>query len=316
MVSQDFQQQSDSNSSDKNSPTGTEATMHDDLPFDANVAVATTATSSGDHAGSSIDDEQLAGVVTPFIGRWNRLISQTNWEKGCIIVQWRTALIDSGASPHQFSDEAWSRVVEGVSPQHVGRLRRVYDRFGKSYESYKGLYWTHFLAALDWNDSELWLEGAVQSKWSVSQMRRMRWEVLGSDPKTAPQENEVVAVESDEGFDPLVEAEQDNVETDRELQDRIGTSGPLNEGPDFGEGERDGQDSEEYVDADEEFETATSVEAISPFANLPQLPVDIADSLEQFKLAIVRHRAAQWQDITPNEIVEVLDALKTFALHA
>ena len=28
-----------------------------------------------------------------FLGRWNRLISTTNWEKGRIILEWRQALI-------------------------------------------------------------------------------------------------------------------------------------------------------------------------------------------------------------------------------
>ena len=75
------------------------------------------------------------------------------------------------------SDEAWSREVGGVSPQHVGRLRRTYERFGAVHKQYPGLYWSHFQAALDWPDAEMYLEGAVQNDWSVSQMRNQRWEV-------------------------------------------------------------------------------------------------------------------------------------------
>ena len=39
--------------------------------------------------------EEQAAVVeasTEYVGRWNRLISTTNWEKGRIIAEWRAAL--------------------------------------------------------------------------------------------------------------------------------------------------------------------------------------------------------------------------------
>ena len=64
-----------------------------------------------------------------YVGRWNRLISTTNWEKGRIIAQWREALVASGCSPSDYADDVWSRHVGGVTPQHVGRLRRVLPAF-------------------------------------------------------------------------------------------------------------------------------------------------------------------------------------------
>ena len=75
----------------------------------------------------------------------------------------------------------------------MGRLRRVHERFEETWPSYEGLYWTHFLAALDWEDAELWLEGALQNHWSVSKMRRQRWETLGSLPNDEPLESQIVA---------------------------------------------------------------------------------------------------------------------------
>ena len=78
------------------------------------------------------------------MGRWNHLVSTTNWEKGRIIHEWRQALIAAETDSSEYADEAWSRRVEHVSGQHAGRLRRVYDRFGATHESYNGLYWSHF----------------------------------------------------------------------------------------------------------------------------------------------------------------------------
>jgi len=283
----------------------------DGVPFDVNIT---------GHADSwqpshqqLIPNEQALQLAVPFVNKWKRLVSQTNWEKGRIIAEWRSQSIDSGIAASAYSDEAWARSVEGVSPQHVGRLRRVFDRFKDSYLSFEGLCWTHFLAALDWSDAELWLEGAVQSRWSVSQMRRTRWEAMGQDPAQQPDESEVVTAESDEDFAPLSESD-DATETDRELQDRIGTTGPLAEGPDFGEGESTEAgtaDSESYEDFDAGSDDSLE-DRSSPFASLPALPVDIAEAMEQFKLAIVRHRATQWQDVSPATIQQVLDALGTF----
>ena len=47
----------------------------------------------------------------------------------------------------EFSDDAWSRRVANVTPQHVGRLRRVFERFAAARGNYPGLYWSHFQAA-------------------------------------------------------------------------------------------------------------------------------------------------------------------------
>ena len=121
-----------------------------------------------------------------YVGKWRKLISTTNWQKGQIISEWRQRLMDGGAQAADYSDEAWSRLVGDVSPQHVGRLRRVFDQFGDVWDSYTTLFWTHFLAALDWDDAEMWLEGAKQNGWSVSKMRNKRWETLGGIPADQP----------------------------------------------------------------------------------------------------------------------------------
>ena len=68
--------------------------------------------------------ESLVEASQPFVGRWSRLVSTTNWEKGRIIVEWRAALVSQGLPVAEYSDEAWGRLVGGVSGQHVGRLRR------------------------------------------------------------------------------------------------------------------------------------------------------------------------------------------------
>ena len=176
--------------------------------------------------------ESLVVASQPYVGQWNRLVSTTNWEKGRIIVQWREALISQGLPVAEYSDEAWCRLVGGVTGQHVGRLRRVFQRFGEVQKQFKGLYWSHFQAAIDWNDAEMWLEGAVQSLWSVSQMRHQRWETLGGTPDSAPREEDAVAGELDEDFEPAQNREPESRSVTGTMAE---VSGPAPEGPDFGE---------------------------------------------------------------------------------
>ncbi len=300
-----------SSASNDKSDQANAAPSDENLPVEANIGTSVAFENSSDEQVFHSPETEV--LAAPFVNRWNHLVSTTNWEKGAIIVQWRSELIANNAHPSQYSDDAWARSVEGVSPQHVGRLRRVYERFKDTYPSYKGLFWTHFLAAMEWPDAELWLEGALQSKWSVSEMRRTRWEATGKDPAQSPAENPVSSVEADEDFTPLAEAE-DSVEVDREPDDRIGTTGPLNEGPDFGEGESDGDvaiaDDAEYEDVEDNAEEAFA--GSNPFSDLPNLPTDIEDAVEQFKLAILRHRLAEWSEVAPETVLRALDALSAF----
>src|SRR5271163_1962476 len=142
-----------------------------------------------------MDIAVLEQTSEQFLSKWKRFVSTTNWEKGQIISQWRAALVDAGAGLAEYSDEVWSRQVGQVTPQHVGRLRRVFERFGDTRDTYAGLYWSHFQAALDWDDAEMWLEGAVQSNWSIAQMQAQRSQTLGA---LVQDQVEAAAIEIDE----------------------------------------------------------------------------------------------------------------------
>ena len=258
-----------------------------------------------------------------YLGQWNRLVSSTNWSKGRIIHEWRTALVEAGANATQYTDEAWSRRTGNVSPQHVGRLRRVFERFAAAYASYAGLYWSHFQAAVDWNDAEMWLEGAVQNRWSVAHMRTQRWEAQGAPADLKPRESDIVAAELDEDS-----AEPPSAESpfaDGGSRDSEGTTSASHvraEGPDFGD-ETDGRTSHASAadgapfDADaHEYRGGPEAAPVRPFENLPPLPPDLADALESFKLAILHHKLAGWQEVSRDDVVASLDALRHLALAA
>jgi hypothetical protein len=264
---------------------------------------------AGEHL-TVVADAFSEAVLTksePFVGRWNRLVSTTNWEKGRITHQWREALIAAGASQAEYSDDAWAQLVGGVSGQHVGRLRRVNQRFAAVQEKFHGLFWSHFQAALDWNDAEMWLEGAVQSGWTVAHMRQQRWETLGRIESERPRESDVVAEEPD--GDVLLP--RDVSGTYAEVQ------GPRHEGPDFGDEQESAVPSRSVPNeesAPDRDYSPPPIELVQPFAELPPLPDDLAEAFEAFKLALLRHKTDGWRQISLGDAVRAIDALKALAL--
>ncbi len=255
-----------------------------------------------------MDSALLDRTSHQFLDQWKRLVSTTNWEKGQIICNWREALRSSGAPVSEYSDEAWSRRVGNVTAQHVGRLRRAFERFGESRDEYRGLYWSHFQAALDWDDAQMWLEGAVQSDWSISEMRRQRWEVRGGQE---PLEDEGDLASSwDEDAEP------------QDASDEVvsGTLGVVNAPQ--GNSHREDEVEETHDDSqfDDEGEqavvsraTPARGEAVRPFADLPPLPSDVNDAFEAYKLSILRHKLAGWREISREDLLASLDALKMLA---
>ena len=252
------------------------------------------------------DPAAVEETSAEYLGRWHRLVSTTNWEKGRIISQWRQALVRAGGPVQVYSDEAWSRRVGGVTPQHIGRLRRVYEQFGEVYSQYPGLYWSHFQAALDWDDAEMWLEGAVANGWSVAQMRATRWQTLGGPAEAAPGDAELAGAEIDEDAaaeDALPDTIRESIREVRDPESRE-PSRAGEPGPDRSE------------DADPAADTADEPppEPVRPFARLAPLPQDLADACETFKLAILHHKRSGWKEIACNDVLAALDALKQLAL--
>jgi hypothetical protein len=252
----------------------------------------------------------------PYIGRWHRLVSTTNWEKGRIIHEWRSALIAARAPAVEHSDEAWARTVGGVSGQHVGRLRRVYDRFGQVSDQFEGLFWSHFQSAVDWDDAEMWLEGAVQNGWSVSVMRQQRWQTLGAI------QDHGLSGENDDDEDVASGFEGDDSEPASSSPVAMDASKNLDveysdarspAGPDFGDDEGFAEPRGSAGLEPRDFEDP-NVADVRPFENLPELPDDLLEEFESMKLAILRHKTGNWQQVSPGSVLANLDALKTLVI--
>jgi hypothetical protein len=289
-------------------------------PLASEIDADTTAElDTAEPQSSNLSDGLLS---EPFVGQWHELISRTNWEKGRIISEWRQALISSAAPATAYSDEAWAQQVGGVTSPHVGRLRRVYDQFGSTCASYPKLSWTHFLVAMDWDDAPMWLQGASDGSWSVSGMRKQRWETLGGSSEDDPNQSPVATNDIDEDFisiNPEADTAVPNFpqpaqgggkEKNYDDEPSNIATGPASEAPDFGD--------EESLNA---FPTATVMTPadgvdgenspgvlVQPFAGLPALPDDLAEAVELLKLAVVRHKATGWQSVEVDTVRSYLSA--------
>ncbi|MEX2186344.1 MAG: hypothetical protein WD875_06110 [Pirellulales bacterium] len=270
-------------------------------------------TAATDTAATEAANSEAEAASQPFMGRWHLLVSTTNWEKGRIICEWRQTLIDADADAAEYSDEAWATHVGGVTSQHVGRLRRVYGRFGATYASYEGLYWSHFQAALDWEDAEMWLEGAMQNDWSVSEMRRQRTATLGD--VTASRADQLAAQ-----LDTESTAEQAAAEESASGDDRITPSVARLQASDIATSDKKDElnaaatdDTEDGDDDGENTNASRRNPPVQPFAELPELPDDLQAAFDTFKLAILNHRREGWQEVSCDDVLATLDALKALA---
>ncbi|MGL6197263.1 MAG: hypothetical protein ACRC2T_20825, partial [Thermoguttaceae bacterium] len=228
------------------------------------------------------------------IGLWNRLISRTNWDKGELIYRWRTRLQEAGLPNSAYSDESWARRVGNVSPQHVGRLRRVYERFGDNRTAYPTLFWSHFQAALDWDEADMWLEGAVQNGWSVANMRITRWETLGAPADMKPREQDVITAEMDEDINPfndsrsVIQGKDSPISSTGSGVSEFDADAPFDVDDDSQPKKKSKKDAFKSDESDDEI--LSTGEVLTKLNAVKELPSDLCEAFEQMKVAILNHK--------------------------
>ena len=271
-------------------------------------------TDSTDAENADMENPAIEEACSEYLRSWNHLISTTNWEKGRIIHEWREALIAVGAAQVSYADEAWSRRVGNVTPQHVGRLRRVYFRFFDDYQKYTGLFWSHFQAALDWDDAEMWLEGAVQNGWSVASMRGQRWEALGAPDDQRPRDEDIIVAELDEDAPRPEEPIVDSLDGETSMVQSADAEEwePSDDMPP--EDNYDDATAADGMPSEAADAVAVATERGRPFEDVPELPDDLTEAVESMKICIIRHRAAGWRDVYCDDILAALNALRQLAL--
>lgn len=109
------------------------------------------------------DTESEAALIQ----RVKESISRNNWTIGECASQW-TARYAKGRTDDDFG------AAVGMTGDQVYQRRRVHDRFRGVSDTYRNLSWSHFYAALTWDDAEACLDWACENYATVSEMKAWR----------------------------------------------------------------------------------------------------------------------------------------------
>jgi len=198
-----------------------------------------------------------------------------------------------------------------VSGQHIGRLRRVYERFGESFTQYVGLFWSHFQAVLDWEDAETWLNDASSNQWSVATMRLKRWEAIGSPAGQKPRDSDIVMSERDEDVnayndcDTVLDGNIKSVEPNRKNKKEHDKDRKKRSADDEHESGSSSPDLGEF---------SSPAEACAQMKQIKDLPEDLKEAFEQLKIVILSHKVSGWREVDPQRILTFLNAMKVVVI--
>lgn len=142
------------------------------------------------------------------IQRAQRALSRCNWEIGECAAAW-TKRFARGRTDADFG------AAVGLSGDQVYQRRRVWETFHDVHERYEELKWSHFYAALNWDDSAECLQWAQDMSATVAEMKAWRRAQHGEDLSSPAEESpaalsavEVLSLEAGTVRDPdLIERE-------------------------------------------------------------------------------------------------------------
>lgn len=113
------------------------------------------------------------------IARALSALSRCNWEVGECAAQW-TKRFARGRTDADFA------ALVGLSADQVYQRRRVWETFGDVSGNYTSLKWSHFYAALNWDDAAECLQWAEDVQAGVAEMRAWRRAQHGEDLSESP----------------------------------------------------------------------------------------------------------------------------------
>ncbi|MEZ6056326.1 MAG: hypothetical protein R3C01_06435 [Planctomycetaceae bacterium] len=135
------------------------------------------------------------------IERAQRALSSCNWEIGECASKW-TQRHAKGRTDADFGS------LIGLSGDQVYQRRRVWEGFADVYENYAGLRWSHFYAALNWDDAAECLQWSSEMGATVAEMKAWRRAQHGEDLLTVAEgDDEGEFLSYDAGFVQMVDGE-------------------------------------------------------------------------------------------------------------
>lgn len=115
------------------------------------------------------------------IARAQTAVSKCNWEVGECAALW-TKRFARGRTDADFA------ALVSLSPDQVYQRRRVWETFADVYQNYVTLKWSHFYAAINWDDAADCLQWADEVHAGVAEMKAWRRAQRGEDLDAPPLE--------------------------------------------------------------------------------------------------------------------------------
>lgn len=113
------------------------------------------------------------------IARAQTAVSKCNWEVGECAAIW-TKRFSRGRTDSDFA------TLVSLSADQVYQRRRVWETFADVYQNYPTLKWSHFYAALNWDDAAECLQWAEDVQAGVAEMKAWRRAQRGEDLDSRP----------------------------------------------------------------------------------------------------------------------------------
>ncbi len=129
--------------------------------------------------------KQLEESEEQLVSRAQEAVSMCRWVVGECASKW-TQRYARGRTDGDFA------VLIGLSGDQVYQRRRVWESFAPLREEFATLKWSHFYAALNWDDARDCLSWAEETHSTVAEMRAWRRAQRGEDLSIDPIEEEAV----------------------------------------------------------------------------------------------------------------------------
>ncbi len=112
-----------------------------------------------------------------------KAVNECRWVVGQCAARW-TKKYARGRTDADFA------ALIGLSGDQVFQRRRVWETFSDVRDTYLKLKWSHFYAALNWDDSAECLQWAEETDATVAEMKAWRRALRGEDLTTSPESSE------------------------------------------------------------------------------------------------------------------------------
>jgi hypothetical protein len=117
---------------------------------------------------------QTSPTEQDLIERAQEALNQCNWVIGECAAQW-TKRYAKGRTDNDFGAKI------GLSGDQVYQRRRVWETFSDVYTDYSSVKWSHFYAALNWDDAAECLQWSDEMQATVAEMKAWRRAQRGED---------------------------------------------------------------------------------------------------------------------------------------